>query len=170
MAITYTAIATTTVGSGGAANITFSSIPGTYTDLAVKMSSRLTTSGYDGTPWVSGLISFNNTDITSGRILFGTGSTTGTDTNASEAFITDTDATASTFASMDMYLTNYLSSNNKSISVDVVTENNGTSSVCILGAALSTVTSAITSIKFTPTSGNYAQYTTATLYGIKNTV
>jgi hypothetical protein len=37
MATTYEAIATvTTVGSGGAANIEFTSIPATYTDLVVK--------------------------------------------------------------------------------------------------------------------------------------
>jgi hypothetical protein len=37
MANTYEAIATVTVGSGGAANIEFTSIPGTYTDLINKI-------------------------------------------------------------------------------------------------------------------------------------
>jgi hypothetical protein len=168
MANTFVAIATTTVGSGGASTIEFTSIPATYTDLVVKMSGRLTTSGYDSTPWVNGLISLNNTNITSGKLLAGTGTAAVSDNNASAAFITDTNATASTFASMDMYLPNYLSSNNKSISVDVVGENNGAASVAVLQAILSTVTSAITSIKFTAdASGLFAQYTTATLYGIK---
>ena len=40
MANTYVKIATVTVGSGGAANMTFSSIVGTYTDLAIKISAR----------------------------------------------------------------------------------------------------------------------------------
>ena len=37
MANTYVAIATVTVGSGGAASIDFTSIPATYTDLVVKL-------------------------------------------------------------------------------------------------------------------------------------
>jgi hypothetical protein len=36
MATTYEAIATVEVGSGGAANIEFTSIPATYTDLVIK--------------------------------------------------------------------------------------------------------------------------------------
>ena len=36
----YESIATVTVGSGGAADVTFSSIPATYTDLLLKLSSR----------------------------------------------------------------------------------------------------------------------------------
>jgi hypothetical protein len=38
MATTYEAIATVEVGSGGAANIEFTSIPATFTDLVVKAS------------------------------------------------------------------------------------------------------------------------------------
>jgi hypothetical protein len=41
MALTYTAIKTVTVGSGGAANIDFTSIPQTYTDLVLKVSARM---------------------------------------------------------------------------------------------------------------------------------
>jgi hypothetical protein len=40
MANTYEAIATVTVGSGGATDIEFTSIPGTYTDLLIKSSLR----------------------------------------------------------------------------------------------------------------------------------
>jgi hypothetical protein len=40
MATTYEAIETVEVGSGGAADIEFTSIPGTYTDLVVKVSAR----------------------------------------------------------------------------------------------------------------------------------
>jgi hypothetical protein len=37
---TYTLISSVTVGSGGAANMGFTSIPATYTDLLVKLSAR----------------------------------------------------------------------------------------------------------------------------------
>jgi len=40
MATTYEAIATVTVGSGGAATFGFTSIPATYTDLLVVASLR----------------------------------------------------------------------------------------------------------------------------------
>jgi hypothetical protein len=43
MATTYEAIATVEVGSGGATDIDFTSIPGTYTDLLVYLSGRRTT-------------------------------------------------------------------------------------------------------------------------------
>ena len=38
MAVTFTQIASVTVGSGGAASIDFTSIPSTYTDLCIKTS------------------------------------------------------------------------------------------------------------------------------------
>ena len=40
MATTFTKIASVTVGSGGASSIDFTSIPSTYTDLCVKLSTR----------------------------------------------------------------------------------------------------------------------------------
>jgi len=49
---TFVKIATVTVGSGGAATMAFSSIPSTYTDLCIKMSSRA------DADTVSSLISF----------------------------------------------------------------------------------------------------------------
>ena len=42
MAGTYKLIGSVTVGAGGAANIDFTSIPSTYTDLAIKVSYRST--------------------------------------------------------------------------------------------------------------------------------
>jgi hypothetical protein len=42
MANTFTLIASSTVGSGGAASIDFTSISSTYTDLVVKLSLRNT--------------------------------------------------------------------------------------------------------------------------------
>jgi hypothetical protein len=48
MATTYEAIATVEVGSGGAANIDFTSIPATYTDLCIKASARFANSTTQG--------------------------------------------------------------------------------------------------------------------------
>jgi hypothetical protein len=168
---TFTLIASSTVGSGGAATISFTSIPATFTDLVLKFSGRLTTSGYDSSPWVIGRIYINGTEATSGRLLFGTGSATGSDGNAAAMFMTDTDATALTFSSAELYLTNYTSSTSKSMSVDVVTENNGTAALAGLQAVLSGVTAAVTSITLYPSNGSggdFAQHSTAYLYGVSN--
>lgn len=167
MALQLYKIASVEVPSGGQSSVTFSSIPQGYTDLKIVMSGRLTTSGYDSTPWAIGDISLNSTVITTGKLLYGTGSAAGSDGNPYAAFISDTNATANTFSSMDMYLPNYMSSTNKSVSVDVVTENNGTAALIGLQAILSTVTSPVTSITIgAHVSGAFAQYSTFTLYGI----
>ena len=168
MANTYVAIATTTVGSGGAAEIEFTSIPATYTDLVVKVSGRAstTTTGCD--------ITFNGT--TSGytnRRLYGTGSATASDsagtTYISNTMLVDSSYTASTFGNGEIYIPNYAGSNNKSVSVDGVTENNATTALSMLTAGLLSNSAAITSIKLEVSGGgNFVQHSTATLYGIKN--
>ena len=170
MATTFEAIATVTVGSGGAANIEFTSIPGTYTDLLVKFSLR----GTNGT-YVNNRFSFNgSTTGYSSRLLYGLGSSTGSDVNAVttaidySAYSAGSDATASTFSNGELYLPNYTGSSNKSVSVDAVSENNNTTAIAALTAGLWSDSAAITSVKITPSSGTFAQYSTATLYGIKN--
>lgn len=165
MAITYTAIATTTVGAGGAANITFSSIPGTYTDLVVKFSLRNT----DGRN-----ISINlngSTSSRSYRLVYGTGSAAGSESGSIMfAYANAPATTASTFSNGEAYIPNYAGSNNKSMSVDSIEENNGATAYSVLSANLWSDTSAVTSVVLVPSAGNFVQYSTATLYGIKNTV
>ena len=167
MATTFEALATVTVGSGGAANITFSSIPGTYTDLALVISARNTNN--DGSDNMNIAINDSSANF-SGRYLFtntnGTLSS-GTDTTPSGAY-NGGNTTASTFSNVSIYFTNYAGSTNKSFSVDSVAENNGTASNLYFDAKLWSQTAAITKIAFTCTSGNFAQHSTATLYGIKN--
>jgi hypothetical protein len=170
MATTYEAIATVTVGSGGAANIEFTSIPGTYTDLLVKCSLR----GDNGS--TVSAIGFNSDTSTanySQRRIYGNGSSVASDTNTNLGFISpignnSTDYTADTFSNMEIYIPNYASSNNKSVSVDAVTENNATLSYTTFTAGLWSQTTAISSIQINRVSGNYVQYSTATLYGIRN--
>lgn len=170
MANTFVAIATTTVGSGGAANITFSGIPGTYTDLVVKLSVR----GDNNVTTQQMYMTFNNsTTGYSARQVYGDGAsaTSATLSNSGAAIsIVNTNtsvSTANTFSSTDVYIPNYTSSNNKSASADSVTENNGTTALAGLTAGLWSNTAAITSVKFAPQSGNFVQYSTATIYGIK---
>lgn len=163
MASTYEAIATVTVGSGGAANIEFTSIPGTYTDLAILYSGRSEDIYYYGQMYFN-----NNTTGYTRRALFGDGSTAQSANYSNEytLLVTPNSYTASTFSNVLVYIPNYASSNNKSFSIDGVLENNASSSYNYFYAGLWSNTAAITSIKMDPEGGNFAQHSTATLYGI----
>jgi hypothetical protein len=57
MANTFELITSSTVGSGGAASITFTAIPQTYTDLKILYSTRNSGSG---DPWYQVLIQVNS--------------------------------------------------------------------------------------------------------------
>jgi hypothetical protein len=154
------------VGSAGASNIDFTSIPQGYSDLKLVVSTR----GTSGTS-VGGHVFYirpNNSSANGSiRYLVGNGVTasSGTDTSIQGAG-NASDWTANTFGSCDIYIPNYASANNKSISVDAVGENNGTDTRIILYAGLWSNTAAITSLSLVPYAGTFVQYTTATLYGI----
>jgi hypothetical protein len=163
-----TAIQTVTVGSGGAAVIEFTNIPQTYTDLAIVISSRNTSSS--GSDNMNIAINDSSSNF-SGRYLFTNTNGTivsGTDTTPAGAY-NGGNTTANTFSNVSIYFPNYSGSTNKSFSVDSVAENNGALSNLYFDAKLWSNTAAITKISFTCTTGNFAQYSTATLYGVKST-
>ena len=174
MANTYVAIATVTVGSGGASSIAFSSIPGTYTDLLVKLSTRSNRSGDIIDAY--GLRFNGDTGNNYSRLsLRGDGSAVSSNSNTGSYGYIDAfympaaTATSNTFDNTEIYIPNYTSSNQKSISLDNVSETNGTESYMTLAADKWTGTAAITSITFIVLNGtSFVQYSTATLYGIKN--
>jgi hypothetical protein len=165
MATTFTKIADVTVGSGGSASIDFSSIPSTYTDLCIKLSVR-SSSGTDGR------IKFNSSsDSTySMRSLRGDGSTAGSASESSQTstWLGNVGNASDTFNSMDIYIPNYAGSTVKSMSIDNVSENNGTTAYAILIAGLRNNTDAITSISIFDPYFTFQQYSTATLYGVNN--
>ena len=171
MATTYTLISSVTVGSGGAANIEFTSIPATYTDLCIKFSGRGTT-GSTTTSWLMRLNS-SGTSYSSKR-LYGSGTAAASDSATSGGIylvistMPASTGTASTFGNTDIYIPNYAGSSNKSVSIDDVQENNTTQAYAELAASLWSNTSAITSLSIFPDTGNFAQYSTAYLYGISN--
>lgn len=166
MANTYTPIATVTVGSGGAASIDFTNIPQTYTDLHLLVSIREETSAT-----AVAFIRFNNTTTNrSERYLQGNGSSAVSGTTTVLQFIAcQPSDTANTFGNASIYIPNYTSSNYKSVSSDSVSENNSTTAFSRLVAGLWSSTSAINQITITTDTGDVAQHSSATLYGIKNT-
>jgi hypothetical protein len=171
MAATFTKIATVTVGSGGASSIDFSSIPATYTDLCVYLSTRLTVADNS----LNLTINANTGSINNFRYLAGSGSAASsasrTSSNLYDSIISNRSTwTANTFDNQMVYIPNYTSSNNKSMSHDGVAENNATAAWAQLTAIMIADTNAITSLKvyYSGTSNDIAQYSSATLYGIKN--
>ena len=168
MALTYTALATTTVGSGGASTIEFTNIPGTYTDLVIKASTRSTRANTQD--YIDIRLNSDSLNTYTYRRLFGTGSAAGSDSDTVNlvGYQAAANATASTFGNAEIYIPNYTATGVKSISTDSVNENNATAANQGLTATNSVSGSAVTTIKLSCGSGNFVQYSTATLYGIKN--
>ena len=168
-------ITSVTVGAGGVASVTLpatGTIPATYTDLKVLISARSNESG--GTAQ-STTFSMNINGVTTDRTYRtaigyqGTlyASTNGTD--GTIATIPGTAVTASTFNNLEVYIPNYTSSNNKSFSVDAVTENNSaTNNELRLTTGLWSQTTTITTLGFSLVGGNIAEGSTFYLYGISN--
>jgi len=180
---TYTLISTTSVGSGGASNITFSSIPSTYTDLVVLFSVRSNNTSA-GSGLYESLVTRVNGSTTSGDyssiVIRGDG--TGGVSNAyyfgtvgwdfPGTYVNAANVTASTFSNFQIYVPNYASSSiPKTLSSEGSAPTNSASTVGAnsRGAGRYASTTAITSLSFAPEYGTaWVQYSSASLYGIKN--
>lgn len=145
------------------ANITFSSIPQTFTDVYLVFSLRGTTSANSVE-----LRLLPNGVGGSDRVLYGFGSGgAGSNSGANLRGVTSAaTSTTSTFGSGQVYIPNYTASGAKSISMESLSENNNSVADMYVLAGLSTTTTALTSLTISPVSGNFAQYSSATLYGI----
>jgi hypothetical protein len=168
MPVTYKKIASVTVGSGGAASMSFSAIPASYDDLVMKLSAREeTTNNFEFQLEVNG----STSNIYSWRFIQGNGASAISDsrtaqTNGNAFVLSSSNSTASTFGNAEIYIPNYAGSTNKSVSVDSVGENNGTTAYARLVAFLFSSTSAITSLTIKLTTGDLNEFSSATLYGI----
>jgi hypothetical protein len=173
MANTFSLIASSTVGAGGVASIDFTSIPSTYTDLVVKFSLRASNS----LAYNSSQLTFNNS--ASGYSYLGvwgnaSGAASNSNTGTQIEFIWTNGATstASNFSNCELYIPNYTVATNKSVSFELAQENNSNavnSALVGMQTGLWSNTAAITSVKLTPgSSASWVQYSTAYLYGIKN--
>ena len=168
---TYTLIDSYTVGVGGASSVTLGSggtIPQTYTDLKMVMSVRNTT-GLDHLQ-----IAFNGSTSTyTLKSLRGNGAAAQSFINSDYGISTGLEAGydsngTSIFTNGEIYVPNYTSSNQKSVSMDIVQEANATTAYMVLNAGLWSGTSAITSMTISPQSYSFAQYSTFYLYGVKS--
>jgi hypothetical protein len=152
-----TPIASTVLG-GTATTVTFSSIPGTYTDLVLKISARDTNSSFDGGKLTMVINSDSGTNY-SHTILTGNNATAASTRTSSatslETFGGFSDAasnTASTFSAIEIYIPNYAGTANRPISVFGASEDNsGAHGYIVAEAGLYRGASAITQIVFTST-------------------
>lgn len=164
---TFTLISAVTVGSGGASSMDFTSIPQTYTDLCLKVSSRLSTNSYGNME-----VRFNGaTSSYSNLVLTGDGSSVSSGTGNTGSLylaVSNSSGGTSTFSSAEMYIPNYTGSANKATSAEGVSEDNATTAFARLMAGLLATSAAITSISIIPEPnyGNFVQHSTAYLYGI----
>jgi hypothetical protein len=163
---TYTLISSQVLGSS-AASVTFSSIPQTYKDLVLKVSSRI-----DFSDTVFTLAAQFNSDTGanySSRYIRGSGTAVISSTGGTGAIYLGLQnantSTANTFGNLEIYIPNYAGSQQKSVSVNSVEENNTTAAYSAIVAGLWSSTSAITSISLF-TSYNLLQYSSFYLYGI----
>ncbi len=169
MAQGYVPIQTITVGSGGSSTIQFTNIPQNYNDLKIVASVRNT--GTESSGYSDAILQFNGTTTNySEKMLYGIGSSPASASQSSTGikwfFGNSSITTASTFSNSEAYISNYTSSNTKSISIDTVVENSTTVKILAINSGLWANSSAITSIAIVPSSGNWVQHSTVTLYGI----
>lgn len=171
MANTYKLISSTTLTTT-TASVTFSSIPQTYTDLLLRISPRTTNTSFGETIRIR---PNNLTTNGSSRILRAFNNTSTSSYTYSSVLATNNSlgntATASVFASVDVYIPNYTSSNSKSFSGDTVSETNASDGRVELTASLWSNSAAITSLVLDNDSGSPFSFTansTFYLYGIKN--
>jgi hypothetical protein len=160
--MTMSLVSTVEISSGGVSSIQFSSIPQTGLDLLIVCSLRSTrsssasqlsisTNGAGGTGSAKTYRNQNNGDSTSNIFI---------------VFFPAASSTSNTFGSASFYLTDYQSSNTKALSVEYVQENNTSSTNQETGivAANNNANAAITSFAINDLAGNFAQYSTASLY------
>jgi hypothetical protein len=157
-----------------AASVTFDNLPTSgYTDLKVVISARGdSTSGFPETV----NLRFNGSSASeySWRGLFSVTATPGSNSDTSVTLIRagsipSVAQTANTFSNTEIYIPNYRSSNNKSVSIDATSESNSTTDfnyALIMNAGIRANTAAITAINLSLAAGNFVANSTFSLYGI----
>jgi hypothetical protein len=149
------------------ANITFSSIPQTFTDLLLVTSLRDNTAN---SGWENAFIYPNNSSANmASRFLFGWSTNVGSGINTPAVIYHQTargNNTANTFSNSSVYICNYRAATAKAISADTSVERNDVAAINAITAALWNDTAAITSLTITAATGSFVQFSSATLYGI----
>jgi hypothetical protein len=157
----YESIATVTIGAGGASTASFSSIPSTYQHLQIRILAKTGDAGAFG----AAIMSINGGAGEARHDLYGTGSATGT-SGVSGGLYVYLGGTAQ-FGVGVVDILDYLDTNKTKTSRALSGVDNNGSGAVALESGLETTQTAISSLTFTSNSGNFAQYSSFALYGIK---
>lgn len=159
-----------TVGAGGVASITFSSIPQTYQHLHLRICGRTTGASPVGNFF---FIRFNSDTGAnySYHDLLGSGSTStasglSSQTTAYGQRLSSATQAASVFGAATIDILDYsATTKNKTMRCVGGWDSNGTGTIYLQSCGWYSTT-ALSGIALTPESGNFAQYTVASLYGV----
>lgn len=166
----YEYIDSVTVGAGGQSSISFTSIPSTYKHLQIRYIVRSTQAATE-----TGINARLNSDTGSNyawHYLFGDGASVAagagsTQTSINLVNVAGNSATASAFAVGVLDVLDYANTNKyKTLRLLQGWDGNGAGRVNF-SSGLWMSTSANTAIELYPSSGNWAQYSSFALYGIK---
>lgn len=169
----YESISTVTVGAGGQSSISFSSIPSTFKHLQVRGISRDTSATYASSDMVMQLNSDTAGNYSWHR-LYGTGSAAAADSAAAASYMSigqesTSIASASFFGASVIDILDYADTN-KYKTVRCLTGidlNGGADGRIMLASGNWRSGSAVSTILVKPLSGNFAEYSSFALYGIK---
>lgn len=178
MAITFEAISSVTIGASATNSVSFTNIPNTYTDLQLFYSAKTS----QGTGYSQNMrLTFNGSTsqyaevilYKAGEAVNATSKALGTDAYLNWPALAQENVGTSIFGTGYFYIPNYTSTNTKSILNNYISEDDNATAPWItqsIGRWDAATDAAITSFALTLGAGNYAQYSTFNLYGIKNTV
>jgi hypothetical protein len=167
----FEAISSVTVGSGGAANIEFTSIPATYQHLQVRLVAR--SSRAQNTDGLSIRLNGISTNTYAYHNLNGDGSSATAAGSSSQPSVDDSiflaanNLTSTIFAASVIDILDYASSSkNTTLRIFGGHDRNG-GGVVTVSSGLFASTAAVTSIRLFPAVGSFQEYSTAALYGVK---
>lgn len=162
----YESLQTVTVGAGGQASISFTSIPTGYSHLQVR-AIAISTITVDA----KYIFNSDNGNNYSYHLLVGNGSSAAAYAATTQPFIKGapfTSSTASNFGAGVVDILDYSNTNkNKTVRTLTGYDNNGSGEIQFISGAWYS-TNAINSITITPSSGTtWGQYSSFALYGVK---
>ena len=170
----YESISTVTIGSGGASNIEFSSIPSTYTHLQIRCSAEGADGSGPGAMSIDVVINSDTGANYSRHRLYGDGSSVGADGGGSQTdmfggLLNYSASVNNIFGAAVIDILDYANTNKyKTLRSLSGYDANGSGYAMFL-SGLWQSTSAITNIKIYPDNRSYTlrQYSSFALYGIK---
>jgi len=161
----YHSIATTTVGSGGSATVTFSSIPSTYTHLQIRAFQKTSSAGD-----LNFTLNSDTGANYSRHYLYGTGSgspSSGGNTAQTLGYVGYNPSAVYFQASIIDILDYKSTTKTKTIRSLVGADANGSGYILFTSTGWFATPTAITSISFSHGGGNFSEFSQFALYGIK---